>query len=91
MSLEHYCIPEIQIKHTNRLYKYMCVGATKGTYRRDIKMIVNHDYIKHCIIFAKFFLADYTSKCCLLSIQMTSACIYTPQHTCFGCFVWACC
>ena len=22
MSLEHYCIPEIQIKHTNRLYKY---------------------------------------------------------------------
>ena len=31
----------------------MCVGATKGTYRRDIKMIVNHDYIKQCIIFAK--------------------------------------
>ena len=28
-------------------------GATKGTYRRDIKMIVNHDYIKQCIIFAK--------------------------------------
>ena len=34
---------------------YMCVGATKGTYRRDIKMIVNHDYIKQCIIFAKNF------------------------------------
>ena len=34
---------------------YMCVGATKGTYRRDIKMIVNHDYIKQCIIFAKIF------------------------------------
>ena len=31
----------------------MCVGATKGTYRRDIKMIVNHDYIKQCIIFVK--------------------------------------
>ena len=28
----------------------MCVGATKGTYRRDIKMIVNNDYIKQCII-----------------------------------------
>ena len=24
---------------------HMCVGGTKGTYRRDIKMIVNHDYI----------------------------------------------
>ena len=24
---------------------------------------------------------DYTSKYCLLSIQLTSACIYTPQHT----------
>ena len=34
---------------------HMCVGPTKGTYRRDIKMIVNHDYIKQCIIFAKFF------------------------------------
>ena len=34
---------------------YMCVGPTKGTYRRDIKMIVNHDYIKQCIIFAKNF------------------------------------
>ena len=33
----------------------MCVGATKGTYRRDIKMIVNHDYMKQCIIFAKKF------------------------------------
>ena len=32
---------------------YMCVGATNGTFRRDIKMIVNHDYIKQCIIFAK--------------------------------------
>ena len=69
----------------------MCVGPTKGTYRRDIKMIVNHDYIKQCIIFAKIFLADYTSKYCLLSIQLTSACIYTPQHTNFDCFVWACC
>ena len=36
---------------------YMCVGSTKGTYRRDIKMIVNHDYIKQCIIFAKKFFA----------------------------------
>ena len=34
---------------------YMCVGATKGTYRSDIKMIVNHDYIKQCIIFTKNF------------------------------------
>ena len=34
----------------------ICVGATKGTYRRDIKMIVNHDYIKQCIIFGKIFL-----------------------------------
>ena len=25
MSLEHYCILEIQIKHTNRLYKYMII------------------------------------------------------------------
>ena len=39
----------------NMLYN-MCVGATKGTYRRDIKIIVNHDYIKQCIIFAKNFL-----------------------------------
>ena len=47
MKVKHYIskIPE----------KYMCVGATKGTYRRDIKMIVNHDYIKQCIIFAKNF------------------------------------
>ena len=36
-------------------FTYMCVGATKGTYRRDIKMIVNHDYIKQCNIFAKKF------------------------------------
>ena len=36
-------------------YIYVCVGATKGTHRRDIKMIVNHHYIKQCIIFAKFF------------------------------------
>ena len=69
----------------------MCVGPTKGTYRRDIKMIVNHDYMKQCTIFAIFFLVDYTSKYCLLSIQLTSACIYTPQHTNFGYFVWACC
>ena len=75
------------------IYLYMCVGATKGTYRRDIKMIVNHDYIKQCIIFANIFLADYmyTRKYCLLSIQLTSACIYTPQQTNFGCFVCAYC
>ena len=30
----------------------MCFGATKVTFRRDIKMIVNHDYMKQCIIFA---------------------------------------
>ena len=30
-------------------------------------------------------------KYCLLSIQLSSACIYTPQHTNFGCFVCACC
>ena len=35
--------------------------------------------------------ADYTSKYCLLSIQLTSACIYTPQHINFGCFMCACC
>ena len=65
----------------------MCVGATKGTYRRDIKMIVNHDYIKYALFSEKIFLTDYTSKYCLLSIQLTFACIYTPQHTNFGCFV----
>ena len=53
----------------------MCGGAPKGTFRRDIKMIINHDYIKQCIIFAKFFLADCTSEYCLLSIQLTFACI----------------
>ena len=52
---------------------YMCVGATKGTYRRDIKMIVNHDYIKQCTIFTKKILAYFTSKYCLLSTQLTSA------------------
>ena len=41
--------------------------------------------------FRKIFFTDYTSKYCLLSIQLTSACIYTPQHAYFGCFVWACC
>ena len=40
---------------SNSIKHYMCVGPTKGTYRRDIKMIVNHDYIKQCIIFAKIF------------------------------------
>ena len=40
----------------------MCVGATKGTYRRDIKMIVNHDYIKQCICSPKILWADYSSK-----------------------------
>ena len=74
----------------NSLVVNMCVGATKGTCRRDIKIIVNHDYIKQCIIFTKIFFTDYTSKYCLLSIQLTSACIYTPQHTNFGCFVCAC-
>ena len=39
----------------------------------------------------KIFWADYTSKYCLLSIQLTSACIYTPQHINFGCFMRACC
>ena len=39
-----------------KIVDHMCAGATKRTYRRDIKMIVNHDYIKQCIIFAnKFF------------------------------------
>ena len=47
----------IEDKHVVKLRgTQMCVGATKGTYRRDIKMIVNHDYIKQCIIFAKKFL-----------------------------------
>ena len=32
------------------LIEHMCVGATKGTYRRDIKMIANHDYIKQCTV-----------------------------------------
>ena len=36
-------------------------------------------------------LADFTSKYCLLSIQLTSACIHTHQHVNFGCFVCACC
>ena len=45
------CLGEISMtKHK------LNVGATKGTYRRDIKMILNHDYIKQCIIFAKKFL-----------------------------------
>ena len=69
----------------------MCVGAIKGTFRRDTKMIVNHDYIKQCIIFAKQIFGLYTSKYCLLSFQRSSACIYTPQHINFGCFVCACC
>ena len=33
----------------------------------------------------KIIWADYTSKYCLLCIQLTSACIYTPQYTNFGC------
>ena len=41
--------------------------------------------------FRQEILADFMSKYCLLSIQLTSACIYTPQHTNFGCFVCACC
>ena len=39
----------------------------------------------------KMFWADYSSKYCLLSIPLTSACIYTPQLTNFGCFMRACC
>ena len=34
---------------------HVCVGATKETLRRDTKVIVNHDYIKQCIIFANNF------------------------------------
>ena len=73
------------------IYICVCVGPTKGTFRRDIKMIVNHDYIKQCIIFAKIFFVDYTSKYCLLSIKLSFECIYTPQHTNIRCFVCACC
>ena len=69
----------------------LCVSATKGTFRRDIKMIVNVDYIKQGIICAKKFFVDYASNYCLLSIELSFACIYTPQHTNFGCFVCACC
>ena len=43
--------PHISIYDQNKIIAKMCVGATKGTYRRDIKIIVNHDYIKQCIIF----------------------------------------
>ena len=39
--------------HYQRLH--MCVDATKWTYRRVIKMIVNRDYIKQSIICAKNF------------------------------------
>ena len=39
-----------------RYYKTSFVWRrNERTYRRDIKMIVNHDYIKQCIIFAKKF------------------------------------
>ena len=49
-------IEALVIKFTLTKHRaYMCVSATKGTYRRDIKMIVNHDYIKQCIISAKTF------------------------------------
>ena len=49
---------EISQKKYNEVnIEHMCVGPTKGTYRRDIKMIVNHDFIKQCIIFAKFFVS----------------------------------
>ena len=44
---------ESVIVFINTLDAHVCVGPKKGTYRRDIKMIVNHDYIKQCIIFAK--------------------------------------
>ena len=39
--------PKIEsvIVFINTLDAHVCVGPTKGTYRRDIKMIVNHDYI----------------------------------------------
>ena len=69
----------------------VCVGSTKRTYSRDIKMIVNHDYKNNSLFLQKKFLADYTKKYCLRSIQLTSACIYSPQHTNFGYFVFACC
>ena len=36
--------------------------------------------------YKKNILVDYTSKYCLLSIELSFACIYTPQHTNFGCF-----
>ena len=58
----------------------MCVGPTKGTYRRDIKMIVNHDY---ALFLQKKIWADYTSKYCLLSIQLTSACPPKPTQALF--------
>ena len=50
------------VLHKNFNLHIMCVGSTKGTFRRDIKMIVNHDYIEQCIILQKIFLVDYGSK-----------------------------
>ena len=60
---------------------YMCVGATKGTYRRDIKMIVNHDYMKQCIIFAKNFLGWLYYQI-LFTFHSTNFCmhLYTSMH-----------
>ena len=61
--------------------EYMCVGPTKGTYRRDIKMLVNHDYIKQCIIFAnKFF--GWLYQQILFTFHSTDFCthLYTSTH-----------
>ena len=81
----------ISMSLVQRSSQDMCVGAMKGTFRRDIKMIVIHDYKNNAKFMQKIFWVDYTSKYCLLSMQLSSACIYTPQHTNFGCFVCACC
>ena len=59
--------------------EYMCVGATKGTFRRDIKMIVNHDYMKQCIIFTKQILADYTKN--IVTFHSTDFCMYLYTST----------
>ena len=38
-----------------------------------------HNFCKKCLG------VDYTSKYCLLSIELSFECIYIPQHTNFGC------
>ena len=35
---------------------YLCVGATKGAFCKDIKMIINRDYIKPFITDIVYFL-----------------------------------